>query len=759
MKKLSTFILKFRLAFIIVIVLITSVFAFFIKDLKINPDITTYLPKNDSVVARFNYIGKSYSASSLGVVIVENQNGIFNKETLKNINGLTSKFKSVEGVNFVTSLTSVLDIKKTDDGLEISRLMDEYNIPQTPEEIQKIKDYTMSKSIYKGRLISEDGKYTAIVCRISQDADKNTVAKELKKIVTESGIPEKTYLDGVPFQFLTIQEFIINDLILLTPLIVLIISISLLVSFRNLRGILLPIIAVAMGIIWSMGLMSIMGVKLTPISDAIPVVLYAIASSYGIYIINKFRDTVTNKETKMEDAREGLAEVGLAVILSGLTTFAGFLSFVFGAYLTIISDFGIFMALGVIFNLIIAITFIPAVLSYLPVQKKKNHENPEVKRSGILERFLGHLAEVIIKRKKLVLALTCIVVLLFLAGIPLIKNNIDILNYFRPNTSIRQSAKVMNKEFGGSIPIQVLVRGDIQDPKVLGEMKRLQNFLNNQKDVKNAQSVADFIEEMNDCMGEGKKIPDSRDKVANLWFLIEGEDLIKQLVNDEKSEAIVQASMVNVETKRYHEINNDLDNYISEINDNSFTMAKTGMPSIYASFDDNLMSNLFQSIILSILLIFICMLLLLKSLKGAIVGMIPLLMTMGFIFGFMGLTGIALDIATVLIASITVGAGIDYAIHFITTYTYYIKNGWTVSEAIRETMVTKGKAIIISVFTIMFGFLVLVFANLMPLQQFGILIAVTMFCSGFGAITVLPSVISLFNLKLVKEKYIKKENH
>jgi hypothetical protein len=726
-----------------------------LKDLRINPDITTYLPKSDSVVARFNYIGKTYSASALGIVIIENQNGIFNKETLKNINTLTSKFKNVEGVNFVTSLTSVLDIKKTEDGLEISRLMDEYNLPQTDEEIQKIRDYTMSKSIYKGRLISEDGKYTAIVCRISQESDKNTVAKELKKMVEESGIKETTYLDGVPFQFLTILEFIINDLILLTPLIILIISVSLLLSFRNLRGVLLPVISVAMGIVWSMGLMSIFGVKLTPISDAIPVVLYAIASSYSIYIINKFRDTVTNKETKMEDAKEGLSEVGLAVILSGVTTFAGFLSFVFGAYLNIISEFGIFMALGVIFNLIIAITFVPAVLSYLSVSKKNTDSTEKIHKTSLLENFLARLADITIRRRKVVLVITSIVVLMVLLGIPLIKNNIDILNYFKPDTSIRKSARVMNKEFGGSIPIQILVKGDIQDPKVLNEMKKFQNFLDNQKDIKNAQSVADFIEQMNDCMGEGKKIPDSRDKVSNLWFLLEGEDLIKQLVNDDKTEGIIQASMVNVDTKRYHEIDKALDDYISSVKDKSFTMEKTGLPSIYSNFDDNLMSNLYQSIFLSILLIFICMLFLLRSIKGAAVGMIPLLMTMGFIFGFMGITGIALDIATVLIASITVGAGIDYAIHFITTYTFYIKNGMSINDAIKETMITKGKAIIISVFTIMLGFLVLIFANLMPLQQFGILIAVTMFCSGFGAITVLPSVISLFNMKLVNEKYIK----
>ncbi len=752
MKKISAFIIRFRVAFIVITLLITGFFSFFIPGLKINPDIVNSLPKSDSVVARFNYIGKKYSATSLAVVVVENQNGVFNKETLKNIKDLTDKFKNVDGVNFVTSLTSVLDIKKTENGLEIARLIDEYNLPQTDDEINKVKDYAMSKKLYKGRLISEDGKFTAIVCRLNEDKDKNEVSRELKKIVDDSNLKEKTYLNGVPFQLMYIYEYILKDLLLLTPLIILVISISLFLSFRNLRGVLLPVISVAMGIIWSMGLMSIFGVMLSPISDAIPVVLYAIGSSYGIYIINKFRDTVTNKGTKKEDAVEALSEVGLAVVLSGVTMFVGFIAFVFSAYLNIISEFGIFMALGVVFNLFISMTFIPSLLTLMPVPKVRRKKS----EGGFLERWLGKLAHICIHKRKTVLIGSSIIVLLTLIGIPMIKNNIDILNYFRPNSAIRKSAAVMNKEFGGSVPVQIIVRGDIQDPKVLNEMKKFQEYLDNQKDIKNSQSVADFIEEMNDCMGEGKKIPDNRDKVANLWFLIEGEDLIKQLVNDDKTEAIIQASLVNVDTKRYHEIDKDLDEYISKIKDPSFTMQKTGMQSIYSNFDDSLKNNLIHSMLLSIILIFICMLLLLRSFKGALVGMIPLLLTMGFIFGFMGITGIALDIATVLIASITIGVGIDYAIHFITTYTYYIKNGLSVNDAIYNTLITKGKAIVISVVTIICGFLILVFANLMPLQQFGILIAVTMFCSGFGAITILPAVISIFNLKLVKEKYIKK---
>lgn len=751
MKKFAALVIRLRLVIVIISVLITMVMAWFLKDLKINPDIVTYLPKEDSVVSRFNYIGDVYSGSSMGIVIVHSDSGVFTSSTIKHVNELTNELKMMEGVNFVTSLTQVLDIKKTADGLETGRLIDEYQLPETAEQLKALKDYILSKKMYKGRLVSGDGKYTLIVCRISHEKDKNQVAKEIKEMVLSKNYPEKFYFEGIPFQFMSIMDYVLKDLSLLIPLIVLVIGIALLLSFRSLRMVLLPLISVAMGIVWSMGLMGVFGVMLTPVSDAIPVVLFAVGSAYGIHVVSRFKLRVVSAEHKKEQCRQALSEVGTAVLLAGITTFAGFLSFIFGAYLNVISDFGIFSALGVLFILIISITFIPAVLSYFPVPKQRMQNDTAPRRFDLLSRLMNTLSNVAIKRKKTVIIISIALIVLMAGGIPLIKNKIDILNYFRPQTDIRISADVMNREFGGSLPIQIIVRGDIQEPVTLEKMKKIQTFLDAQPDVKNAQSVADFIEEMNDCMGEGKRIPDSRDKVSNLWFLLEGEEMLSQMVNYDKTEAIIQANIVNVDTKRYHELYNSLNDFIAVMNDGQSTVVQTGLPAIYSNFDDSLMKNLLQSMILAFLLILICMIFLIKSFKAALVGMIPLSFTMIVVFGFMGYAGIALDIATVLIASITVGAGIDYAIHFITEYKNQMKRGMEVDDAIKNTIKISGKSIIINVITIILGFLILVFANLLPLVNFGILIAICMFFSGLGAVTLLPSVISTFKMKMIKK--------
>lgn len=755
MKGFASFVIRFRLAIIIATAVLTAFFGYFIKDIRINPDVTTYLPAEDSAVSRFKYIGEQYSSGAIAIVIMETDE-VFSRDGIAHINGVTTALREMEGIAYVTSLTNVLDIRTgADSSIEISRLIDEYDLPDTPEELKSKKDYVLSKSLYKGRLVSEDGRYATIICRINEDYDKNEVSERIREKVLSLGYDDTFYFEGMAFQMLSIFDFIVSDLVLLIPLIILLIAVTLLMSFRSARGVILPLLSVAMGIIWTIGLMAMLGIPFTPVSDAIPVVLFAVGVAYSIHVINKFNSRVTDAALRKEQSVLALSEVGVPVLLAGLTTFVGFLSFVFGAYLLIIRDFGIFSSLGILFILLISLTFTPAVLSYLKPRRNAGDSAAEKDKTNLLMRLMNKLAAFATRKRITVLILALVLMAGSIAGIPFLKEKVDILNYFSEKTDIRKSASVMNREFGGSVPVQIIVRGDIQDPEVLSEMKKLQDFLGRQEHVSNVQSAADFIEELNAAMGEGKKIPDSRDKVSNLWFLVEGDEMLAQLVNSDKTEAIIQAFMVNVENKDYYRFDEALDEYISSHNSDQVIFAKSGMPAIYSSLGKSLFDNLIQSVIIALVLIFICMIFLVKSLKGALTGIVPLIFSMLFVFGFMGAFGIALDIATVLIASITVGAGIDYSIHFVTAYRNFIKNGSPVEEALTQTIRTSGKAIVINVVTIILGFLVLVFANLLPLQQFGILIACTMFVSAFAAITLMPALISLFKMKLVKNKYIK----
>lgn len=740
---LAGFVIRKRKAVIIITLLITVFFSYFIKDLKVNPDLSGYFPKSDPEVRLFNYLGKEYNGNHLAMIALES-NEVFSAETIRQIQLLTAGFQAVDGVSYVTSLTNILDIRESPDGLEIGKLIDPRNLPVNLSELRELKEYTLAKELYRGRLVSEDGKATLIICRLQNEIDKVKVAAELKKIVNGIVPGEEVYYGGLPFLMLDINEIIINDLKFLIPLVVLVIMTALFLCFRSFRGVIIPVCAVAFSTIWTLGLMSIMKIPLTIISNTIPVILFAVGNAYGIHVFSKFQEAVVSDEKREIQSFQALKEVGVPVLLAALTTIVGFLSFIFGSYLTMIREFGFFSGIGVLFALIISLTFIPAVLASLRVKGinavKAGGISDSKRTSGIM-KILG---EWILKNERAIAIIGILVLCLGLLGIPKIQRRADILDYFKPESNIRRAEAMMGRKFGGSTVLQILAKGDLQDPLVLKEIKELENFLESLPVLDNPQSVADLIIEINDVIGEGRVIPESRAKVANLWFLLEGEETLDQLVNSAKTEAVIQATMANLDTGLARQVVEKVDAYLkNRTNPDLVTFSLTGQPVILTHLDDSILQSQIYSLIIALTLVFICLVWLLRSFSGGLIGIIPIILTLIIIMGVMGFGKIPLDVATVLVAGIAIGTGIDYSIHFISRYRREFQEGNSIRETLRATLDTTGQAIIFNVITVMSGFLVLLSANLVPLQRFAVLVALTTVGAGLGAITILPTLIQV----------------
>ena len=740
MQKFSELVIKCRKPIILLTILNTLVLGYFLKDIRINPDIISYLPEEDPVVKVFNRIGEEYGGNQLAIIAIETDN-IFNKETIERISYLTTQFRFVEGVSHVTSIANVLDIRKVEDGVEIGRLIDPYNLPRESEAIQELKRYTLSKDMFRGRLVSEDATIALIVCRVMYDADKIETAKSLKEIVENAHLKERVYYGGFPFAMLDANEIIMSDLKTLTPLICILIAVLLFVGFRTLKGVLLPIVSVIMSTIWVLGIMSILEIPLTTVSNVIPVILIAVGSAYAIHVINKFNEDVSTNENRIEQSRKALSEIATPVILTAITTMIGFISFVFGSYLIMVQEFGIFSALGILFTLIISVTFIPSVLSLLPVKSRTAVSRSPEKRA-VFDWFMDKISEWVLKNGKLIIVGGVILVIICILGAPKIERRVDILDYFKPDSDIRVTEEMMQDKFGGTIPVQILVTGDIQDPLVLSEMKKMKDFLESQ-DVYNPWSMVDLIEEMNYAMGEGRVIPDSREKVSNLWFLVEGEEMLEQLVNDDQTEAVIHATISNIDTERMRKLVGNIDEYIRKMDNSQFTFEQTGMPPIYNQLDASLMRSQIQSLIIATILVFLCLSFQLHSFKGGLIGITPIGLSLLGIFGLIGFTGIPLDAATVLVGSISIGIGIDYSIHFMNCFSEEFKKSNTELEALSRTLKTAGRAITINTVTVMMGFLVLLLADLIPLRRFGFMVAIVMLISGMATFYLLPAIILL----------------
>ena len=744
MKQFTRKILKNRWIIIASVIVLTLFFGYQTRFISINSDIVSSLPDDDPAALLFKNIGNQFGGNEMGMIVLESDN-VFKNDLLKHVKQITDSLKITHGVSTVTSLTNILDIKSTEEGIEIGKLVDDYNLPESQSQLDSLKSYVFSKEMYKGAIVSEDGTATVIMFTLLPDADKQAVAKEIKEKTEALNLPEIIYFGGLPFMVNDVSDLIISDIVWLLPIVFIVIALILYFSFKSLRGVLMPLLTAGIAVIWTIGIMVTAGHELTIILNIVPIILLAVGSAYTIHVINSFN---VSKTTDINQTIiKALGYVIIPVVLAAVTTAIGFVSFVLGAYLTMIRDFGIFTAIGVMVSLILAIFFVPALTSVFSKNDNKKTADLTEKKTILSHVILQPLSNLLFKHPKYIFSIWGILMVISIVGMFLIKTSTNMADYFKKDNPTRISEDLMQKKFGGSFPVFVVFDGDVQSPEVLKTMIKTEQFMKQDPNISITQSVADLIEQMNDAMLEGKKIPDDRTKIEQLWFLLDGQDIMPQLVSEDLDRGIIQSKFASVENKEIEAFTKKMQQFIEENSNENCKIELTGMPSVYVRLNDSLIKSQFSSLLIALVLVVLIVGLIFRSFSKGIYATIPIIATILVLFGFMGFTGIPLDIATVLVGSIALGIGIDYSIHFISGFNAHLKENGDAEKAIEKTLLSSGKAIIINVTSVAAGFLVLLFSQLVPLQNFGLLVAISMFGSGLGSLTLLPVILILANRK------------
>lgn len=742
MKTTGAFIIRHKAWIVAVTLAATAFLAYFLKDLRVDPDVFNYLPDDDPKAALFREVGTKYGGNYIGIIGLETDD-VFTPQALEQVRLLTDSIRFTDGVGSVTSLTNVIDIKSSEWGIEIGKLIDEYNIPQNGPELKALREYTLSQEMYRGTLVSEDATFTAIMVRINEGTDKIAVAGEIRK-KAENAVPGgKLYFGGMPFAIQSLADIIMSDLLFLTPLTAAVIILLLFIGFRSWRGVLLPLLTVLISIIWTIGMMGLLKINITIISDAIPVILLAVGSAYTIHVINRINESAG--QTYADKIGNAVDYIRVPVFLAAVTTMAGFISFIFGSYLTMISSFGIFMAAGVGFALLLSLTFSPALLAMFPEPKQTARD----KGNRFMEKPLSWLAQRVTAHPGRIILVWLALAAAGGGGAFLVERKADVIDYFKRSDPTYVAEKTLREKFGGTMPVYVRIKGDIQSPEVLREMESLTVHMKDTYEISNAQSVADLVMRMNDVMKEGKRVPDSKLKVEQLWFLLEGQDVMEQLVNFEKDEAMINATFNSGDLKTISDFTASFQEFIDKeyppiASGDSAAVRQvdfSGYPSLYINIDKSLLKSQMQSILYATLLVLLIVSIVLRSPRLGSVTIVPILATLIILFGFMGFAGIPLDVATVLVGSVSIGIGIDYSIHMITHINHESRNGRKMAVAVTHALGISGRAIVINVLSVALGFLVMVFSSLVPLQRFGILVALTMLISGAAAMTLLPALL------------------
>ncbi len=743
MDQLAKFILKLKWPIIILAFLLTLFFGYQLTRIQVNSNVIDSLPANDSVVALFKSIGKQFGGNEMGMVIVKTDN-VFKPDALKDLQKITETLDKVKGVASVTSLTNILDFDGVGDNFQVMPLINMQKLPQTPQQTEQLKQRVIHNKMYRGNLVSADGTATLVVFKFAVGNSDLATVKRVKAALQKLHLKEKVYFAGGPFVTAMVAQIISEDLIFLIPITFLVISIILYLSFHSLQGVFLPMLSAGMAIIWTLGCMPLMHMDLSMVTNNVPIILMAVGTAYTIHVLNRVNQC--REKDYRKALRKALGHIFVPVSLAALTTMIGFISFIFGAYLKMIRDFGVVTALGTFFAALISLFFIPAVLAVFPAKKQDDVKAKTTGHKSFLnDKILEPLTALVLKHPKYIFSVWVVLILITFGGIFSIRRSVDTSEYFKKNNPEHIAEKMMAKNFGGTKPVFLQFMGNMQSPQVLKTMKKAQHYLEKSPNIQNTQSIADIIEKLNSALSGHTKIPDSKAAIGQLWFLLDGNENIAQLVSPDMDKGIIIAKYIGTGTRSAARFAAYMKPFLKKYNQPGCKIQMTGLPFINAEMDQSLLESQIASLIIATIFVIGIVSLILWSFSRGLIASIPIAVTVIILFGTMGLTHIPLNMGTVLVASIAMGIGIDYSIHFITHFHDGIKTGLTVEEAITNTMKISGKAILINFSSVAGGFLVLVFSKLVPMQYFGILVALSMVTSSLGALTLLPVVLKIRN--------------
>ncbi len=728
-------IVRLRYLVIIAVTAMTIVMLFFLKDLEVNADVMSYLPEEDPSAMLFNRIGHTYGGNEMVIVGLEGKH-VFETDMLELVKQVTDIIRSVPGIGYVTSLTNVLDIRGTEYGIETGRLVDEYDIPGEREALDSLKAYTLSKDIYRGNLVSEDATATLVIGKILTNVDRTEVVEKIQQKLKGIPFEGNIYYGGMPVTLLELSRIIISDIRYIAPLAFVLISLVLLAGFRSVHGVLLPMLTVLIAITWTMGVIAMLGYQITMLSNIIPVILLAVGSAYAIHVVNA---VMAEKHIDPNKAlQRAVKYIVVPVILASVTTIFGFLSFIAGSYLTLIREFGMFSAVGIFFSMLLTVTFVPALLAVM------DENDRPVKRpatSHIFDRIPEKLSMLVFNHQRWLLTIWLLLLGVSIWGMTKIERRVEIIDYFQQDNIVRKGEDLLAEKFNGSTPLFLKIDGDVQSHTVLQMMSQAQDYMEQFDYIPYTQSVADLLKQMNDVMGEGKVIPDDDVKIAQLWFLLEGQEIMEQLVSPGFDEGIIQGYVTSNELEVLREIETNFEAFVEKHSTENLSMSVTGIPVMMKRLDDSIINSQTYSLIIALALVVLMTSLLLRSFNKGLLAVIPIGVTLIVLFGIMGITGVPLDIATVLTGSVTIGIGIDYSIHFFSRLGEGQQQQLGLQESLGRAISISGKAIVINMISVSAGFAMLVFSNLVPLQRFGFLIAVTMITAGMATLTILPVIL------------------
>ncbi|HEX5105781.1 MAG TPA: MMPL family transporter [Pirellulaceae bacterium] len=768
----AEWVIAHRIAVIIGIFVITAFLVTRIGTLQLDTNPDSWAPQKHVYVETTKQLKKIFGGGNVVLIgITPKQGDIYQPAVLAKIKRIQEGIEQIPHAvrHNVVSLAArkVKHIKGGPEGMEVREMLE--TMPQTPAEVEKLKAAVASMPIYINSLVSPDGKSAAIVADFKQDATvPNFVAmlEGMRKVVErERDATVDIHYGGSPvigeaadLQFMKMPMFFGGAL--------LVIMLILLWSFRSVQGMLLPMVTGILSVIWSLGLMAVLGVHMDPLNTTTPILILAVAAGHAIQILKRYYEEYnrllaagsTPREANRTAVVESMVRVGPVMITAGLIASITLFSLA-GTGIPMVQHFGVFAGCGVLATMVLEMTIIPSLRSLLRAPKKRETANE--RKAGILDRFLIRVADNLVGGRAPRLVIGGLVALAIVgAGTLYLRVDNNFRLYHRPDSVLRIDDRILNDTFGGTNTIQFLVQtptaDSLKDPKVLQGISDLQAFFERQPNVGKTQSIADLIKRMNQAMhGDDPNyytIPESRELVAQYLFLysLSGDPQdFDSFVDNDYQRADVWTYFKDDSTTYADSVAKKAQAIVAQSFPPGVTVSMGGTLPDAVALNEVIVKDKFRNMVQMALVVFVLGAIAFRSLAGGLFVVTPLLAVALANFGVMGWTNTPLDISAMISAALAIGIGADYEIYLLYRFREELARSGDILTATRDSLLTSGKAVLFVAISIMGGYAVLQFSDFAFFNQISNMVMATMAVSAFFALFFLRALMMIFKPRFV----------
>ena len=798
---------KLTLFFLAIIV---SISLYQAKNFNLDASSDALLLEGDPDLKYLREVNQTYGSKDFLVLTYSPISSFIEKETILNLQLLKSKIEKLTWVDSVITVIDVPLLKSTDEGL-MERLKNYKTLAYPEIDRKRGFEEIINSPIYKNYVISEDGKTSGIVVYLKKDERLAEYIKvkdkyfnqsvevglsnkeelnykkflkeyedyknlfnirnhqninEIRDVINKYGENANIHLGGIPMIANDMMNYIKSDIVVFGIGVFIFIIFTLWLIFRDLKWVVMPLLGCATSVIIMIGLLGLIGWKVTVISSNFIALMLILNMAMNIHLTVRFLQLKKEflKLTNSEAVLEASKKMMLPILYTVLTTICAFLSLVFSGIKPII-DFGWMMTLGLIVSLLVTFLLLPSLLSIFSSDNEINVKDTE---KSFITSVLGSFT----KSNRIIIFGTTLLIILFSAiGISKLEVENSFINYFDKETEIYKGMKKIDDELGGTTPLNIILKfpkkqkNSTEDDEFseweeedeannedkakywftrdkMDKILKVHDYLDSLPEIGKVLSFGSILRVAEDL--NGKKLQSL--EIAVLYSKIPEtikKEVVTPYISVDKDEARISVRIKDsLENLRRNDlikkINFELNTKLN-LNNEEYKLA--GVLILF----NNLLQSLFKSQILTLgvvmIGIFIMFFILFRNLMLSFIGVVPNFIAAFFILGIIGLLGIPLDMMTITIAAITIGIAVDNSIHYIYRFKEEFKKINDYNKTLDRCHSTVGVAILNTSITIVFGFSILVLSNFIPTIYFGVFTGIAMLLAMISVLTLLPKLI------------------